>query len=132
MNAQMNKQQGFTMVELIVGLGLTMASLVLFAVVLNTIPLTRNARNQNIAYHIAAKKMESLRNTEFENLPSSGPFVENALGDLASSSASLLIEDYQESDSVKHATVIIVWDEAGKERNLQIDSLIYEHGVGKK
>ena len=123
---------GFTLVELIVGLALTLAALMLFSSVVSTIPLTKTARNQNIAYHIASKKIEELRNTAFASLPASGNFSDSGLSDLASSTASLLVSDYQGSEDIKEIKVTITWLQEAENKSAAVETLIYNGGINQK
>lgn len=124
-------RRGYSLIELIIGLGLTLVALILFAVVLSTIPLTRNARNQNLAYHIAAKRVEELRRTPFDSLPTSGPFVDSGLLDLASSSASLTVSDYEGDSQIKQVTATVSWYEHKGQKSVVVETLIYELGLSQ-
>ena len=65
---------GFSLIEVIVALALTIVTIVIFGAAVSSTPLTKTAKYQNIAYHVAEKKLEELRNTDFNSLPPSASF----------------------------------------------------------
>ena len=124
-------KNGFSIIEVAIALLLLLVTITIFGVALSTLPLTKTARNQNIAYHIAAKKIEELRNTSFASLPPGSSFTDPGLANLASSTASYTITDYQGSADIKQATVIVNWDEQGKQRSTSLETLISKGGLNK-
>lgn len=122
---------GFSLIEVIIALAVVLVTMIAFGVVVNTIPLTRTARNQNVAYHIAAKKVEELRHTAFASLPSSGTFTDAGLQNLASSTAALTIANYQSSAIIKQADVTVTWYENNKARNVSLTTLISQGGLNQ-
>ena len=122
---------GFSLIEVIIALAVVLVTLIAFGVVVNTIPLTKTARNQNVAYHIAAKKVEELRHTAFVSLPASGPQSDPGLQNLASSTMSLTVGSYEGSSDIKQATVIVEWYENDKARNVNLTTLIGEAGLNQ-
>ena len=123
--------KGFSLIEVMIAMGVVLITLIAFGVVVNTVPLTRTARNQNVAYHIAAKKVEELRHTAFAALPPSGPFSDPGLGNLASATATMNIADYQSSAEIKQATVTGEWYENNTARNVSLTTLIGETGLNQ-
>ena len=125
----MNNYKGFSLIEVIIASAMVISSLVIFCVALSTVPLTRTTRNQNIAYHIAAKKIEDLRRTAFASLPASGPFNDPGLSYLASSTASLTVADYQGSGEIKDISVTVNWVQQGATKNVILQTLISNTGL---
>lgn len=123
--------RGFAFIEVIIALALVLVTLTIFGVAVSTLPLTKTSRNQNIAYHVAAKKMEELRNTSFTALPVGGPFTDAGLNNLTSATANLSITDYQGSTLIKKATVIVNWLEEGVIRNVILETLMSEDGLNR-
>lgn len=123
--------KGFSLIEVIIGLGLLLVTLIIFAVAISTVPLTRTARNQNLAYHLAAKKMEELRNTPYASLPAGGSFTDPGLLSLPMPSASLAVSSYQGSADIKTVTVTVAWNEAGAGRNVELWTLMSKTGLSK-
>lgn len=124
-------KKGYTMIEVIIALAIVLVVVLVFGVAVSTIPLTKTARNQNVAYHIAAKKIETLRNTDFASLPASGSFSDSGLSQLPSSTASLVVSNYQSSTIIKQVTVNVSWVEDTKSRSVILDTLIAEKGLSQ-
>lgn len=122
---------GYSLIEVIIALAIVLVMLVIFGGAISTIPLTKTARNQNVAYHIAAKKIEELRNTPFASLPGSGSFSDTALAELPGSTAALTAVNYQGSSIIKHFTVQVSWTENQTSRNVTLDTLIGEQGLSQ-
>lgn len=125
-------RKGFSLIEMIIALALVLATILVFAVALQSSPLTRHARNQNVAYHVAANKIEELRNTQFSSLPASGAFSDPGLGNLQGATAQLTITDYQGSSDVKQVVVTISWLEAGATKSLTLETLMSNSGLNKQ
>ena len=123
--------KGFTLIEVIIALALIVVTVTLLGVALSSLPLTKRARNQNLAYHIAAKKIEELRNTAFTSLPSPGPFSDPGLSDLASSTASFTITDYAGSAQIKKISISVNWYEQNQTRNVLLETLISNSGLNQ-
>ncbi len=123
--------RGFSLIEIIISLGLILITITIFGVAVNTLPLTKNTRNQNVAYHIAAKKIEELRNTQFASLPASGAFTDPGLLELASSSADLVVADYEASNLIKKVTVTVKWSEQANLRTFVLETLMSSNGLNK-
>lgn len=124
-------RSGFSIIEVAIALLFIIVTVTIFGVAVSTVPLTKTARNQNIAYHVAAKKIEEFRNTPFVSLPPSGSFTDPGLANLASSTASYTIASYQGSADIKQVTVIVNWDEQGMQRSTSLETLISKGGLNK-
>lgn len=122
-------KKGFTLVETLIALALVGATLVVFGAAVATLPAIKTARDQNIAYHVAAKKIEELRKTPFDSLPASGSFSDPGLSNLSSSTASLVISDYEGSSDIKRVTATVSWDMLGATRDIVLETLIGESGL---
>lgn len=122
---------GFSLIEAIIGLAIIILTITIFGGVLNTLPLTKHARNQNLAYHLAAKKIEELRNTPFSSLPPGGSFTDPGFSDLASGSGSLTVANYSGSGSIKQLTVTISWSEGASSKNLTLETLMSDKGLNQ-
>lgn len=122
---------GFTLIETIISLGLVVIVTIIFISALSTLPLTKNTRNENIAYHVAAKKLEELRNTPFASLPVSGTFVDAGLVALASSTAQFSITNYQSSNQIKQVVVTVSWLEQLTTKSAVLETLISQYGLNQ-
>src|SRR3989344_3136688 len=127
------RQHGFTLIELVVALGIILLTVFVFGIAVSSLPLTRSARNRNIAYHAAAQKIEEMRNTPFAFLPSSGTFTYAILSELASSTAQLTMSSYSGYDinSIKQAVLNIPWYENGTWQSVQLNTLISSTGLNQ-
>lgn len=123
--------KGFSLIEVIIALGIVLTTLIVFGVVVNTVPLTRTARNQNLAYHLAGKKIEELRHTDFASLPGSGPLTDTGLAHLASSTIALTMADYEGDSDIKQATVVVEWYEGATARDVALTTLIGKGGLNQ-
>lgn len=131
MNKNQKSGSGFSLIEVIIALAVLLLAVSVFGVALSTTPLTKTSKNQNLAYHIAAKKIEDLRNTQFATLPASGPFSDPALSNLPLAAANLLISDYSGSSQIKQAAVTVNWNEGGTPRFVTLETLISQGGLNR-
>jgi prepilin-type N-terminal cleavage/methylation domain-containing protein len=123
------KQNGFTLVELIVGLGIIAAALFSYFAVLKTVTLTRFAKHQALAYQVAVKKIEELKTLPFASLPAGGPFSESALSALPQAQANLTVADYGGSASIKEITVTVGWQESAGGKSVELKTLLTGGGI---
>jgi len=121
--------KGFSLVEIIIAMALLLVTISVFGVAVNTLPLTKSARNQNIAYHIAEKKLEELRNTPFAILPPGGSLTDPDLAILPGGTGNLTLQDYQGSSEIKAVHVTVTWDDYSGPRSVVLDTLISQIGL---
>jgi prepilin-type N-terminal cleavage/methylation domain-containing protein len=121
-------QSGMTLIEVLVSLAMIGALLVLYAAAFNVSILTRNMRNENIAYHIATKKIEELRATPYASLPASASFADSQLSQLSNGSANFTISNYSSYTGVKEAVVTVAWTD-GRSRTVSMRTLIGTGGI---
>jgi prepilin-type N-terminal cleavage/methylation domain-containing protein len=124
----LHDQSGMTMIELLVSLGMVGMLLVLFAASFNIVVLTKKVRNENIAYHVANKRMETLRSVPFASLPTSAGFFDSSLNDVPNSSASYVIQDYPSFSGVKEMIVTVQWND-GRARSVVLRSVTSASGI---
>ncbi len=122
---------GFSLIELAVALGLIVLTVFIFSVAVSSLPLTKSARNRNIAYHAAAQKIEELRNTAFASLPATGSFIYPIFSELASSTGQLTMSSYSGYDPnlIKQAVVEIIWYENNAWQSVRLETLISSTGL---
>lgn len=125
-------KEGFSLIELIIALALILVAIMIFGVALSSLPLTKTARDQNIAYHIAAGKFEELRNTPFADLPASGSFTDAGFVELRTPTGNLVIVNYEGSTFIKKATVTVSWEELGQTKSVVLETLISENGLNQQ
>ena len=123
---------GFLIIEVVVALALFLVTLTVFGVAVSTIPLTKTASDQNLAYHIAAKKIETLRHTAYASLPAVGTssFTDSGFSNLNSATGQVVVATYG-SASAKKITVTVSWQDAGKARSVVIETLMSNAGLNQ-
>jgi len=123
---------GFQLIEVAIALVLFIMTLTIFGVAVSTAPLTKTARHQNVAYHIAAKKIEDLRHTLYASLPADGTstFSDGGLADLPDGEGFVTMAAYG-ANQVRRATVIVTWQEAGTARSVVLETLINNSGLNQ-
>ena len=124
-------KRGFSLIELIVALGLISVAVLLLGVAVSSVPLTKNTRDQNLAYHIAVKKIEELRSISYASLPGSGTFTDPGFAELNSAAGQLTVASYQGSSEIKHITVTVTWTDGGANKNVTLDTLMAENGLNE-
>jgi hypothetical protein len=77
-----------------------------------------------VAHHIASAKIDELRQTAFDALPSSGPFSDPMLGELPDGSAELAVSDYLGVADMKRVEVNVSWREANSTTTYRLDTVI--------
>lgn len=111
-------RRGFSLIEVVIAIGMMGGVLVLLVAVSRALPLTRIAAHQDIALRIAENKIESLRALGYGNLPSSGSFSDALLSSLPLSSATLAVTSV--GSSSQEAVVTVNWHEASSSTALSV------------
>lgn len=121
-------KKSFSLIEVLVSLFIVGVILVLYQVSFNSTLLSRSAKNQEIALRIANNKMEELRAGGYTALPESSSFSDSQLGSLASSSASMVITNF--NTNTKQIVIIVQWREPGSSapRTISLTTLITKVG----
>ena len=119
---------GFTLIEVIVSIFILAILLTFYASVLNTIVLTRKQRYENLAYHIANKKMEDLRSTVFASLPPSGTISDTQLSLIPSGSGSFTVSNYSGFTGMKEIIVTVTWND-GIAKSVVLKTLAGNGGI---
>lgn len=125
----MKNNRGFTLIELVITIGLMVVALFSYFVVLQTVASTRFLKHQTLSYQVALKKVEELKSLPFSSLPSTGPFTDSALSVLSQPQANLTISNYGGSAQLKEITVTISWQEMNKTKTVELKTLLTEGGV---
>ncbi len=118
---------GFTLVEIVVTLGIIAAALAVYAATIYTVFLTRDAKDQEIALRIADNELEGLRALGYAGLPASGSFTDSQLSSLNASAATITVTDF--NSKTKKVTVTVSWQEPGKgSRVVTLSTLLTQTG----
>jgi prepilin-type N-terminal cleavage/methylation domain-containing protein len=123
-----NLQSGMTFIEVLVSIFMIGALIVLYASLFNLTHYTKRMKNENIAYHVASKKMEELRAVPYASLPASAAFADAQLAQLPSSSADFTVGNYSTYTGVKELVVTVNWND-GRARTIQLRSLAGSGGI---
>lgn len=105
------KQQGFSLIEIIVTMFLVLVIFTLTLIEMNALTIVGKQRNESIAYYVAIKQMEQLRATEFDDLPDSGTISNPLLGEIPSGSGSFSVSDYSGYTDLKEIIVTVNWND---------------------
>lgn len=118
---------GFTLVEILLTLGIIAVALAVYTTTVYSVFLTRDAKHQEIAVRIANNELEGLRALGYAALPASGSFSDSQLSSLAGSSATVSVTDF--NAKTKKVTVTVSWQEPGKGgRVVTLSTLITKTG----
>ncbi|OGE74333.1 MAG: hypothetical protein A3I07_02685 [Candidatus Doudnabacteria bacterium RIFCSPLOWO2_02_FULL_42_9] len=105
------RQKGTSLVEVILVMFVLFVLVIFYASALNTVALTRKLRYENLAYHVANKQMETLRNTTFDTLPAGGVVVDPMLAQIPSGSGDFTVVDYPGFAGIKEITITVNWND---------------------
>lgn len=131
----MNKESGFSLVELIIVTALVGAIIIIIANVPQAIKLIGSSNNESIAKQIIAEKIESLRSETYDNLANGTTQIsDRRLSSLPSSSSSVIVEDCPvtictNGELVKQVTINLSWKDADKNKNILVTTLIAKGGL---
>lgn len=123
------KAKGFTLVEVLLTLVFSTTLAILLLTAASTLIQTHRSNLQTIAARIATKEIETLRNTSFASLPSSGSISDSDLAKLPSGTGTRTMANYQSSADIKQATVSVYWVQNGLSQSLNLSTLIYRFGI---
>ncbi|OGE81348.1 MAG: hypothetical protein A2826_02215 [Candidatus Doudnabacteria bacterium RIFCSPHIGHO2_01_FULL_43_23] len=121
------EQNGLTAIEAIFAILIIVIGLVVYTSSLNLVKGVRSAKYQDIAYHIASKQIEDLRNTDFASLPASQATADPRLELLLNGSGFVTITDI--NSDLKQVNVNVTWIELGNTKSVNLDTLIYVSGI---
>jgi len=124
----MKKQQGTSVIEVVVSLFMVSVLLVFYVSALGTVAMSRKLRNENYAYHVANTQMETLRATAFASLPSSGTISNSLLSLLPSGAGSFTVGNYPGYNNMKEIVVTVTWND-GLSRSVVLKTLSGNGGI---
>ena len=130
LNSQFYKR-GFTLIEILLALIFILVIIAILFSASGTFTTSRSSNLQSIAAKIASREIETLRNTSFDSLPSSGPISDSDLSKLPSGTASRTILDYGSpaDPKIKQVSIQVNWTFNGAPREIKMDTLISENGL---
>jgi len=107
-----NFKSGFTLIEVIIAMFMLTALIVFYASALNLVALSRRVRVEDLAYHVANKEMETLRDTALASLPASGTISDPMLGQLPSGMGTFTVTNYPGYSGMKEIVVTVTWTDS--------------------
>lgn len=123
----MQSSRGFSLIEILVSIGILGAIIGIYAISSNIVILSRHVRYDDVALRIASSKLETLRATPYASLPASGSFVDPLFSTFASSSGYVTVSDY--NAETKRIDVVVLTEEAGNTvRSITLTTLVTEIG----
>ena len=123
-----SRQSGISLMEVIISMVMIAVLFILYTSAMNTVAHTRKLRYENLAYHVANKKMEELRNTAVASLPSSGSISDSMLTSIPSGEGSFTVADYAGFSGLKEIVVTVTWND-GVSKQFQIKTLAGDGGI---
>ena len=127
-NCQLFKS-GFTLIEIVLSVFLILGIVSILFSASGTYIHSRSAALASTAAKIASGEIETLRETDFANLPSSGTFSSPDLSKLPSGQAQRTLGDYQGSSKIKQVTIAVSWQEGSLPKTIKMETLISESGI---
>lgn len=122
---------GFSLVELLIALFLITITVFIFLKATDTLGRIAKTNHQTTAFHIASRKIESLRGGSFLSIPASGTFGDSQLSKLPQGSAYLTVSDYGGSNKIKQIESKVTWYEQSVAKEIKLTTLISENGLHK-
>jgi type II secretory pathway pseudopilin PulG len=116
--------RGFSFIEVTIATGIIGLMIVATGTFLGRVPANgREFRDLDVALRIARNEIEALRAGGYAALPASGPFANDLLSSLASSSASVAVSAY--GAETKRVDVSVSWSETNASpRSVSLTTLI--------
>ncbi len=125
------KENGFGILEVVITLFIIGVTLLLFAVVSNSVVLNKYNRYKEIALRIAEHELQELRTTPYANLPASGGVTNTQLSTIPQGAGTIAISEV--STGLSQATVTITWRNPSSSGNQQVvlSTYLWQGGLGK-
>jgi prepilin-type N-terminal cleavage/methylation domain-containing protein len=127
----MRKEQGFTVIEVVVSLFIFGMMLLVYVASANTVTLNRSSKNKQVAYRVAASAIEELRATPYAALPTSHAITDPLLSTIPSGAGTVNISTY--NAKTKQVVSTVTWRDPGSSqtRSFSLTTLITEGGIGE-
>lgn len=100
------RTKGFSLIEVTIAVAIIGMMTVSTSMLLQRLPVSgRETRDQDLALKIVRTEIEILRAAGYASLPASGPFADSLLSNLASSTASVTVTDFNAKTKKVQASV---------------------------
>jgi len=119
--------RGFSLIEVVLAIGLVGTILIVFQAVLTSQGLVRTTAFEGTALKIAQSQLDALRHGGYGALPASGPIADADLSLLPESAETVTVSDF--NAGTKRVTVSVSWDDprAGA-RTVSLTTLVATSG----
>ncbi|MDO8408223.1 MAG: prepilin-type N-terminal cleavage/methylation domain-containing protein [bacterium] len=126
--ASLRSRSGFSLIEVLVALGIVGAAFAAAEALVHAVPLARTTRDEDLALVIARGELESVRIAGYAAAPASGPFSSSLMASLPSGAGTRAVSDF--NTGTKQVTVTVSWQPAGGSaaRSLLMSTLVAETG----
>lgn len=131
------KSRGFTLIELIISVGVIAIAIVgLYVVFVYGTKMNIQAKNLALGYQIANKELEEVRNTPYSELTdqNQGSFISDSseeLSHLHNAEGYLTITNYQNDPRIKEIIVEVRWNEDRKTKSVVLTTLATQGGINQ-
>ena len=127
MRIRVSRCRGFSLIEVLVAIGIVGAAFAAAEALVHAIPLARMTRDEGLALVIARGELENVRAAGYAAVPASGSFSSSLMASLPSGAGTLAVSDF--NAGTKEVTVTVSWQEpALPARSLRMSTLIAETG----
>lgn len=126
-----NQQKGFGIIEVVVTLFLIGVTLLMFAIVSNSVVLNKYNKYKEVALRIAEHELQELRTTPYASLPSSGSLSNTQLSSIPQGTATLTITEIE--TGLSEADVVVSWQNPSGTGTQQVSlsTYLWQTGLGK-
>lgn len=126
---RVSRQEGLSLIEVIIAMFLIVVLFITYLAALNTVALVRKNTYEDIAYHIANKQMEALREVPFASLTNTSSSISDPmLSSLPSGSGTYTVANYASYTGLKEITVDVSWND-GKAKQVEVKTLAGSGGI---
>ncbi|HBF67287.1 MAG TPA: hypothetical protein DDW36_02575 [Candidatus Magasanikbacteria bacterium] len=129
MNNTPRTKTGFSLVDVLVALGILITMAVLLGAFVYTQTLRRSVNYEVVAARVATDALEELKNTSWEMLASSGTISHTSLSVLPNGAGSFSVSVSTSSDALREAEVIIQWRDHGQDKSYIQTTYLSEDGI---
>jgi hypothetical protein len=130
LNTAHKPSEGMSLIEVAVSIFLIFVLFLTYVAALNTVALVKKNNLADLAYHVANKQMESLRQIPFNSLSNTtnAPISDSMLSKIPSGAGSYTISDYSSMTGVKEIVITINWND-GTAKSVVVRSLAGLGGI---